>query len=81
MSAARVNCGTSSKSPWICVRLKFIFPAASAKYAILQQAIEQPQGGGLVIGGAHAHQDQESRADGRRPAGRQFDLGLRNALQ
>src|SRR5271156_6501592 len=31
VSAASVNCGTSSNSPPISVRLKFIFPAASGK--------------------------------------------------
>ncbi len=42
VSAASVNCGTSSSSPPISVRLKFIFPAASGKTRYCSRRCEQP---------------------------------------
>jgi hypothetical protein len=46
----------------------------------MQQAIEQPYGGGLAVVRAYPHEDQESGAYGCNALGADLDAGLRNAL-
>ena len=45
----------------VCVRLKFVWLASVREYPVLKQAVDQPQGGRLVVGWAHPHQNQGGR--------------------
>ena len=62
-------------------QIQIHFSVLVREYPVLEQAIEQPQGGRFVVGGAYPDQYQESRADGRDTLGVDVDAGAQNALQ
>ena len=64
VSAAKVNCGTSSSSPSDLLQTEVHLAGFVGENAVFEQFVEEPGARGLVILGTDAHEHEEPRSDG-----------------
>ncbi len=63
MSAARVNCGTSSSPPAVLRQTQVHLTRLIGEDPVVEQTLHQPDRGGLLVLRLNADQDQQATAD------------------